>query len=700
MSEPAKRPRVMIDYSESDGICTLRLNNPPLNAIGYAMIEQLVDVVERANSRGGVRGIIITGSTEHFSAGADVNIFREIDSAEQAVRASRIYQGAFDAVEGSGKPVVAAVAGKVMGCAVELAMACNLRVCTEGTTFSCPEVKLGINPGAGGCQRLARLIGPEAALEMLLSGRPIGAQKALELGLVDSVCGAGRLLESARGLLGSRRPRRTSLLTEKVCEADRNRRAYRQAERVIESVRPEVIGPRMILDAVRTGIEESYQAGLATERRCFARCMETAATRNKIYLFFATRKTSKVSELEGIDLPRVGTVAVVGAGSMGTGIAQAAAAAGFEVAVMDREPAAVQKALGRIRKSVERKIGAEKMTRSEGEALLRRIRVAEDWQQIGAAGIVIEAVFEDVAVKQGVLREIARSCAEQTIIASNTSTIDLDVLAEGLVRPERLVGLHFFNPAHSMPLVEVVRREGAAGEVIGAAMKFARDIRKTPILVRNRPGFLVNRIFIPYLKEAFRLLEDGAEPRAVDSAMEAFGFSMGPLSLVDMAGIDILAMSDRQMCAAYGHHLRLSRIATALVERGCLGQKSGSGVYSYEEGDYTTRDSAVSGEVIAAVRKQTGKAPRKLGSEQITERLVLRMVNEAFYVLDERVARRESDIDVAMVLGTGFPDFRGGVLKYARELGIENVKGRLESLAERFGGRFRPCGIMQDIAGE
>ena len=305
----------MIEYSKSDGICMVRLNDPPLNAIGFELLEELVAAINRANAEEDVRGIIVTGGDRHFSAGADVNIFKEIESAEQAVRMSRIYQEAFDAVENSQKPCAAAVTGNVSGGALELAMACHFRVCTGRAKFNSPEVMLGINPGAGGTQRLPRLIGAEAALRMLLTAKPINADDALDLGLVDKVCEADELIETARDLLQSgKRPTATSRRTDKISDAETNDKAFKLAQGLIENGRPEIIAPKIIIEAVRTGLNDSYQAGLKAEQEAFAACMDTPATHNKIYLFFAMRKTDKSPELQAVSATKIAATAVVGTG--------------------------------------------------------------------------------------------------------------------------------------------------------------------------------------------------------------------------------------------------------------------------------------------------------------------------------------------------------------------------------------------------
>jgi 3-hydroxyacyl-CoA dehydrogenase len=719
----------MIEYTVSDGVCVLRLRAPPVNAITFALLEQLRAAIDRANLDPEVGLIILTGSPDHFSAGADVGLFRDIKRPEEAVRTSRVFQEAFQAVEDSPKPIAAAVAGHVMGGALELAMACHGRVCTAATRFSMPEVNLGIVPGAGGTQRLPRLVGATAALEMLLTGKAVDAKRAHALGLVNAVCEGDDLLGTALAVLRPTRAEagpatagegrsaaglsKTSLRTDKTSGAD-NEAAFREAEERLASVRPEIIAPRVILEAVRSGLAgfdlaqpalsmveraESFQAGLRKEQEGFARCMGTPATQNKIYLFFATRETSKIPGLAAGATADITQAAVIGMGSMGTGIAQALIASGIRVVAIDRDASALEKGAERIRGSILKRAEEGGLAPGAAKDMLGLLSTAADWREAARSQIVIEAVFEDVAVKRAVIREVETACGDGAIIASNTSTISLDVLAEGMQRPERLIGMHFFNPAHRMPLVEVIRREATPAAIVATAMRFAKVIRKTPVLVRNREGFLVNRLFIPYLKEAFRLLEEGADPARIDAAMVEFGFPMGPLTLIDMAGLDVLVLTDRVLTAALPAHGPLSQVAVRLVERGRLGQKSGSGVYEYQKGDRTARPSAETAAVIAEVQRAEGRPPRRMEAGEIVRRLVLRMVGEAFCVMEEGIAERESDIDVATVLGIGFPDFRGGVLRYARDLGPGNVLADLQVLAAEHGPRFSPCPLLRNMKG-
>jgi 3-hydroxyacyl-CoA dehydrogenase len=690
---------MQLEYQVSDGVCLLRLNAPPLNTLTLPLLDQLRAAVRQANEDPAVQAIVIAGSGEHFSAGADVHLFQHLESPESAIQLSRIFQAAFHEVEDSSKPVAAALTGNVVGGALELAVACHYRCAAASSRFSMAEVKLGINPAAGGTQRLPRLVGPEAALQMLLTAAVVNAARALELGLVDAVVPSGQELDGARQLLRSASVRRTRDRTNKVADPVARNAAYEQAASLVAHVRPEIVAPQKIIECVRTGLEESFAAGLLREQTAFAECLDTAGARNKIRLFFATRQTGKLPELADVPAATVVSAAVVGVGTMGAGIAQALLAAGVRVTLLDQNEAALQKGLQRIRTALERRVADGKLPRERAERMLDLLGVSSHWQAAAEAGLVVESVFEDPEVKRAVLKRLDAVCTPDTILATNTSTICLDALAAGLSHPERLIGLHFFNPAQRMPLVEVIRRETTSALTLATSVKLCRAMRKTPVLVRNREGFLVNRVFVPYLQEAFSLLEEGATAAEIDAAAVEFGFPMGPLALIDMAGLDILVHSQRVLHHAYRYHGPLSPIAVRLMQRGHLGQKTGAGVYRYEAGSHTPLASSDTAEVIAEVRDESGRHPREIGREEIVERLVLRMVGEAYRVLEEGIARSASDVDVAMVLGTGFPDFRGGVIQYARDLGVDRVRRRLEELAAECGERFLPSHLMREEPG-
>jgi 3-hydroxyacyl-CoA dehydrogenase len=699
----------IIAYSEQGDVALLELCAPRANAISFALLGELGRALRRAHDDPRVSGIVIHGGTERFSVGADLAIFRDIRRGDEAVFASRVFQETFQEIEDSSKPVIAALAGHVLGGGLELAMSCHGRLAAEQSRFSMPEVNLGINPGAGGTQRLPRLIGLEAALDMLLSGRTIDAQTALQWGLIDATCPPEELIQTAVNLLsdGSSRlsramrnlaTRRTGRRRDRLADAEANRGVLARGGAQAAKVRAELVAPGKILEAVRVGVEESFEAGLLREREAFRQCMDSLGTRNKIYLLCAKGQTARLPELQGVKGVRLGRVGVLGMGAMGTGIAQALLMAGLHVTACDQNDAALQGAAVRIADSLERQVAQGKLPAAKARAALTRLTTTPDWRSLAGATLIVEAVVEDVGEKLAAIARLEEICLPETIIATTTSTINLDVLAAGMHLPDRVIGLHFLHPAQRMPLVEVIRRSTTPPEVVATALALAKAIGKTPVVATNREGFVVNRLLLPYLTEAFWLLEEGAEPEAVDRAMVDFGFDMGPLQLIDMSGVDILAKAQPILSKAFPWHGGLSPIVWELVARGHLGQKTGAGIYQYVPGDATPMPHREAEQIIAGVRRRRSKPSPEPDGPDIVVRLMLRMVAEAFRLLEDGVVRRPADVDVAMVLGTGLADFRGGVLKYATDLGLENVLETLPNLAEQHGPRYSACSLLEKVA--
>ena len=699
----------IVSYSVLGHVALVELCAPPANAISFTLLEELRRALLQAIDDACVRGIVIHGGIERFSVGADLAIFREIRSGDEAVDASRIFQEAFQAIEDSPKPVLAALAGHVLGGGLELAMSCHGRLASEQCQFSMPEVNLGINPGAGGTQRLPRLIGLEAALDMLLSGRPIDAQTAMQQGLIDATCPPEDLIRTAMDLVSDGASplsrtirdvaaRRTGRRRDRLADAEANRAALARGDARVAKVRAEMVAPGKILEAVRVGVEESFEAGLLREQEAFRQCMNRPGTQNKIYVLCAKGETAKLPEVQGVKGARLGRAGVLGMGTMGTGIAQALLAAGLHVTACDQNGAALQGAAGRIADSLERRVEQGEPPPTKARAALTRLTTTPDWRSLAGAELIVEAVFEDVEVKCAAIARLEEICLPETIIATSTSTINLDVLAAGMHFPDRLIGLYFFHPAPEMPLVEVIRRRTTPPEIVATALALVKAIGKTPVVAANREGFIVNRLLVPYLTEAFWLLEEGARPEAVDRAMVEFGFAMGPLQLIDMSGLDTLARTQPILSKAFSWHGDLSRIVWELVERGHLGRKTGAGVYQYAPGDPTPTSHPAAEQVIAGVRRRRGTPCARPSGPEIVARLMLRMVAEAFRLLEDGVVRRPADVDVAMVLGTGLADFRGGVLKYATDLGLENVLRTLRNLAEQQGPRYSACSFLECAA--
>lgn len=712
----------MIELSVANRVAVVRLNRPPAHLLDRPLLERLGSAIDQAMADARIQLVLLRGDDRLFSGGADVELFHGIRTDADAVKLSRDFQAAFRRIEDSPKPVVAALAGPVVGGALELAMACHGRIASAGARFSMPEVHLGINPGAGGTVRLPRLIGLRPALELLLTGASIDAPTALARGLIDAIAEpddwlataesqwcpfpsadepAERLAdETARERLAQRRSsRRTDRLGS---EADRQA-AWHWAEEHLARGRPELIARREITETVRRGVEESSEAGFQAEGAAFARCMATAAAQDKIYLFMARKAADKprrfgpaTTDAAGnpaaVAAPpphRIERAVVVGLGTMGAGIAQALAEAGIEVVGIDPSADAVEAARGRIAQSWQRRRSQGKLDPQRHDELLGRLRLAVATEPDSACDLLIEAVIEEAALKREVLARAERAVAPDGIVATNTSTINLDDLTPALKRPDRFLGLHFFHPAQSMPLVEVIPHNGTTAQVSDAAVALAKRLRKTPIVAANREGFVVNRLFIPYLKEAFWLLHEGAAAEEIDRAMTDFGFAMGPLQLIDMSGLDILVKTDCVMRQAYPDHGPLPPVAARLVDHHLLGQKTGGGVYRYEPGDRTPRPNPAAEQIIAAVRREQ---PRRaaVSPSETADRLILRLAVEAFRALDEQLVGRPGDLDVAMVLGTGLADFRGGVLRHAQRRGLAGVLRQLTAWEQSHGRRFAP----------
>lgn len=678
--------RPLVRSEVADRVAIVTLDHPPVNALGLRLLGELVDAVETAAGDGGIKAVVVTGG-EQFSAGADIALLEQLATHDDAVALSVAFQEAFARLENSRKPVIAAIAGRALGGGLELALACHARVAAHSSRLAMPEVTLDITPGAGGTQRLPRLVGLRPALDLLLSGRNVSAEEALKMGLVDRVCRPEELLAAARAIaLRGESIRRTCKL-----EAGDASEVAATCSAAVTKYRhhAELVAPEQIARAVQVGLAEGFDAGLANEQHAFARCVLSAPAQNKIYLFFARRQTAKAAEVSPPGARRIERTAVVGAGTMGAGIAQALATGGLHVALLDSHPAAVRGAIEKIRASLDRQTQRGKLSAEQAQQIIGRLAPAEGFESLAGVELAVESVPENADLKCEVLARLESVVAPQAVLATNTSTINLDRLAAALEHPERLVGLHFFNPAHHMPLVEVIRHRGTAAGVVASAVLVAQQARKTPVVVNNRDGFLVNRIFVPYLKEAFLLLEEGVAARQIDRAMVEFGFPMGPIQLADMAGLDVLAATDAVLRQAFAYHEPASVLLQRLVDAGRLGQKTSVGVYRYAPGDYTPEDDPGLEELICPSGGSFPPGTTET-SRLIASRLVLRMVVEALRVLDERLVEREADIDVAMVLGTGFPDFRGGPLRFARRLPPNRLREQLDQLARRFGPRFAP----------
>jgi 3-hydroxyacyl-CoA dehydrogenase/enoyl-CoA hydratase/3-hydroxybutyryl-CoA epimerase len=694
--------------SITDGIALLTLDVPgePVNTLGSGVIAEFQAVLDRIRDDPGARAVVlISGKPENFVAGADINEFARIRTAEEGEALSYAGQEMIGRLERFPKPIVVAIHGACLGLGCELSLACSWRVASDSpkTVIGLPEVQIGILPGAGGCQRLPRLIGVRAALDIILAGRSERAAKAFKLGLVDelvppsilrhtAVAAADRIARQGVPL----RQRTGSLLL------DRNplgrRLVYTQARKaVLRKTGGHYPAPLAALEAVKTGMERGIETGLRREARLFGELAVSDVSRNLARIFFATTALKKDDGMAPGGAPvaprAVTRLGVVGAGFMGAGIAGTAVAeAGVEARLKDADLLRVGKGLHAATEMLRGQLSRRRITRHEFERRVALISGSAEWPGFASADLVIEAVFEDLGVKRRVMDEVEAVVGADAVVASNTSTIPIASIAQGARHPERMLGMHFFSPVDRMPLLEVIPTDRTAPEATVTAVRFGRRMGKTVIVVADRPGFWVNRILSPYLNEATRLLAEGAPIELLDRTMTRYGFPVGPIALLDEVGIDVATKASAVMHAAFGERMTPAPGIARMVEAGRLGRKSGKGFYLYHGGHKTDPDSKAY-DIIGVAPLVT------VDAAQVEQRLVYIMLNEAALAVSEGVVRSPRDGDIGAIFGIGFPAFRGGPLRLLDSLGPDTVVRTLEDLAVRYGPRFSPAPALVQMAG-
>jgi len=678
-----------IHETRRGGVLVLTVDNPPVNALDREVLEALAAAVERAAADGSVQAVVLAGAGKNFIAGADITLFPRIAAGEIPPVP---WQESMNRVEACSKPLVAAIHGAALGGGLETAMACHYRIASRAAQVGQPEVKLGLIPGAGGTQRLPRLAGVGKAMEMCAFGEPLGAGAALEAGIVDRVVEGDPVEAAVEFALSSPPVRRTRDLQEKLCspeEAESLADFFRQSAR---KRMPHQKAPEAAIEAVAAAARLPFEEGLAAERRLFEQCLHGEQAKALIHVFFAERATAKVPELASLPAPPpVRRAAVIGAGTMGSGIAVCFANAGIPVSLADASPEALERGLAGIRRQYESAVKKGRLDEAGLNQRLALIRAAESLEDaVAEADAVVEAVFEDPAVKQEVFRAIDAAARPGALLATNTSTLDIDEIAAATKRPESVLGLHFFSPAPVMRLVEVVRGRATAPEALAAALELARRLRKIPVLAGNCFGFIGNRMFLPYRTQAVAIAEQGGVPEEIDAALTGWGFAMGPLAVGDLIGHDVWLMIRREALRRGVPHIPPSAFEDELPRLGRLGQKSGFGWYRYDENRRPQPDP----ELLRLLREYAaarGIEQRSWSAEQIRERTLLALLNEGARVLDEGMALRPADIDVVFVHGFGFPAWRGGPMHYAESLGKARVLARLEALYDEDGPFWKPA---------
>ena len=683
----------LVNYRIERGIAIVTLENPPVNALSLEVRRGIAAALGRAAADPAVLAIVISGSTRAFSAGADIN---EIESGEALEPPLALeLQGLMEA---SVKPVVAAIEGTALGGGLELALACHWRIAAPSAKVGLPEVKLGLVPGAGGTVRFTRLAGAQAALEALTSGAPLAAARALQLGLVDEVADAPLPAAQAFAARTVAEGRALRIVSDApVHPGDDSPELFAAFRRRIEPKVRGQLAPWKIIDCIEAACTQPKAQALEVARRAFIECRDSPQRQALVHLFFAEREARRIPGIaaDTARLP-IRRAAVIGAGTMGGGIAMTFANAGLPVMIMDQSPEALERGLALIRKNYAASVGRGSLSQARADAALALISGITDYAELSSADIIIEAVFESMAVKQQVFRHLDEVAHDKAILATNTSTLDIDAIAASTSRPASVIGTHFFSPANVMKLLENVRGKRSAAQVIATVMELGRTLGKVPVLAGNCDGFIGNRMLGFYGLEAEFLLEEGATPEQIDRLIEGFGFAMGPLAVRDLAGNDVgfMIRKSRRLPADE----RFSPILERLVTAGRLGQKAGRGFYRYE-GRTRMPDPEVLA-LIEGVSRDLGIKRRQIPDEEILERLLHPLVNEGARIVEEGIALRASDIDVVYVNGYGFPAWRGGPMYWGQSSGLARVVHTMERLARTHGARWGPAALLRRAAAD
>ncbi|HEU0216750.1 MAG TPA: 3-hydroxyacyl-CoA dehydrogenase NAD-binding domain-containing protein [Stellaceae bacterium] len=685
----------LVRFEKDGDIGIITVDNPPVNALSPGVPQGIVDALDKGNADAAVKAMVLIGAGRSFIAGADIRQFGKGPATPPPTRRH------YDVMDQSPKPVVAAIHGYALGGGLETALACHYRVAVPSAKVGLPEVLIGILPGAGGTQRLPRLIGPKAALEMITSGRHVPAEEANKLGIIDELAPEVKLKEAAiafarkvadkrplpvirnsDGKLAEGTPELFEGMRKSIARRARNQRA-----------------PYACIEAVEAACKLPFDEGAALERKLFDEQVGSEEAKALRYAFFAEREVNKIpfipadTKLRPTDNP-----AVVGAGTMGGGIAMSFADNGYDVKITDATKEALDRGMARIKANYETSVKRGSLTQGEYERRFARIHPVENFDDLKDCDVVIEAVFEQIPVKEEVWKKLDAVMPSGALLYTNTSGIDIDIIANATSRPKDLAGTHFFAPANVMKLFEVVKGSKTENDVLATAMALGRKIGKVSGLAGNGDGFLANRSRAPFGMEVNLLIEEGALPEQIDKVMIDFGYPIGPLAVADLSGLDIGYDTRRRRAQMYPNY-RAQPIADAIVEAGRLGQKTNAGWYKYEPGDRTPRPDPEVARIITETAAKHGIQQRSdITDDEILKRLLFASVNEACKILEEGCALRASDVDVMWLHGFGFPRYRGGLMYWADTIGVREVYNQIASWHQRYGDRWRPSDYLRQLA--
>ena len=684
------------EFQKHGAIAVITLNNPPVNGLGHATRSGIVDGINRALEDASITAIVLTGGGKAFSGGADIREFNTPKALQEPSLLTVI-----QVIEAANKPVVAAIHAVAMGGGLELALGCHYRVALPGAQIALPEIKLGLIPGAGGTQRLPRLLGLEMALNIILSGTPILSEKLAGTKLFDQMI-VGDLLQGALAFAASIASVRPLPKVRDLKVKHVNPEGYLQfARNTVNAMAKNYPAPSKCVEAVAASVSKKFDDGMTFEREQFMALLLTTESKALRHAFLGERAASKISDVPA-DTPQreIKSAAVIGAGTMGGGITMNFVNAGIPVKMLEMKQEALDKGIATIRKNYENSMKKGKLTQEKVDQNMALITGTLSYEDIGQADIVVEAVFEDMGVKETVFTKLDSVMKQGAILASNTSTLDVDKIAAFTKRPQDVIGTHFFSPANVMKLLEIVRGAKTGKDVLATTMALAKKIKKTGVVSGVCDGFIGNRMIEQYSRQAGFLLEEGCLPEQVDKAIEKMGFAMGPFRMGDLAGNDI-GWYIRKRRYVEKPEVTYSKTADLLCEKGRYGQKTGAGWYDYKAGDRKAYASKEVDDMIIAHSAELGIERRKISDKEIVERLIYSLVNEGAHILEEGIAMRASDIDMVYLTGYGFPLYRGGPMFYADTVGLSNVVMAMQLYAKgRHGDAWKPAPLLAKLATE
>lgn len=683
-----------VQYRIEDRVVVLTIDNPPVNALSADVQESLRDAVARAIGDSAADAIVLMGAGNTFIAGADIKQLERM-AREGAVRS--ILPRIIEEIENAPKPVLVAIHGSAFGGGLEVALGCHYRIAARDAKVGQPEVKLGIIPGAGGTQRLPRLAGIEAALEMCCFGEPVRAEDALRLGIIDQIA-EGELLASAIQFAKACGVRPTRDRVDKLGIPGSHGPRFAACRERVQKARRNLLAPAAAVDAIQAAVELPFEEGCRREREIFERLLVSSQAKALIHVFFAERAAGKIPGIaKDVGTVPIQTAGAIGAGTMGRGIAMCFANAGIPVLLKDTSQQALDAATKAIEATYASAARKGRIPVEEMQVRLGRIQPQTDYAGFDHAGLIVEAAFESIDVKRTIFAELSNVARRDAVLATNTSYQNIDAIAQAASHPQRVIGLHFFSPANVMRLLEVVPGKQTDARVTSGALALAKRLGKLAVVAGNCPGFIGNRMLRAYRREAQLLLEEGATPKQVDSALEEWGMAMGPLAVQDMSGIDI-AMSSRGAFASLERPgMRQSRLMELLFAKGRLGQKTGAGWYRYDENGNAQPDPEVEA-LIEQTARDSGAMRRSIRPEEIIERTIYALINEGARILEEGFALRASDVDLVYINGYGFPAWRGGPLHYADEIGLSAVYAKILEFGAAQGVNWEPSFLLAQLA--